>query len=147
MLPIKTRLYVRKKSVSNKNNTLCRKKSPSHKSMTLCRKKEFFPIKTRLYAGRESATNKNKTLFRKKRGLPIKTILYVVLPQKKPNNCSRFFLLKILVKVFISPYLLNMKTGEVDTLYVCRYWSEAVSFTITAHLGDLEVMVPELEIL
>ena len=36
---------------------------------------------------------------------------------------------------------------QVDTLHVDRYWSEVLSFTITSHLGDLEVKVTDLEIL
>ena len=33
----------------------------------------------------------------------------------------------------------------VDTLRVDRYWSEVLFCTITAHLGDLEVNVTDLE--
>ena len=57
------------------------------------------------------------------------------------------FCVKILVKVFISQYLLNMFTDQVDTLHVDRYWSQVVCCTIMTHLDDLEVKVTDLEIL
>ena len=50
-------------------------------------------------------------------------------------------LLKILVKVFISLYLLNMLMDQVDTLHVGGYWSEVLCCTIMTHLSDLEVKV------
>ena len=56
-------------------------------------------------------------------------------------------MLKFLVKVFISPYLLNMWMNLVDTLHVGRYWSEVLFCTTMTHLGDLEVKVTDLEIL
>ena len=56
-------------------------------------------------------------------------------------------MLKILVKVLISPCLLNRLMGQVDTLHVCRYWSAILCCTIMTHLGDLEVKVTDLEIL
>ena len=55
-------------------------------------------------------------------------------------------MLKFLVKVFISLYLLNMLMDQVDTLHVARYWSEVLCFIITTHLGDTEVKVTDLEI-
>ena len=56
-------------------------------------------------------------------------------------------MLKFLIKVFISLYLLNMLIGQVDTLHGGRYWSEVLCCTIMTHLGDLEVKVTDLEIL
>ena len=56
-------------------------------------------------------------------------------------------MLKFLVKVFRSLYLLNMLMDQVDTLHVGRYWSEVLCGTITTHLGDLEVKVTDLKIL
>ena len=56
-------------------------------------------------------------------------------------------MLKFLVKVFMSLYLLNLLMDQVDTLHVGRYWSEVLFCTITTHLGDLEVKVTDLEIL
>ena len=56
-------------------------------------------------------------------------------------------MLKFLVKVFISLYLLNMSMDQVDTLRVGRYWSEVLCCIITTHLGDIEVKVADLEIL
>ena len=56
-------------------------------------------------------------------------------------------MLKFLVKVFISLYLLNMWMDKVDTLHVGRYWSEVLFCNIMTHLGDLEVKVTDLEIL
>ena len=53
----------------------------------------------------------------------------------------------VLVKVFISLYLLNMLMDQVDTMHVARYWSEVLCFIITTHLGDTEVKVTDLEIL
>ena len=55
--------------------------------------------------------------------------------------------LKFLVKVFRSLYLLKLKMDQVDTLHVGRYWSKVLCCNITTHLGDLEVKVTDLEIL
>ena len=60
---------------------------------------------------------------------------------------SQKFVLKFLVKVFRSLYLLKMWMDQVDTLHVGRYWSEVLCDTIRTHLGDLEVKVTDLEIL
>ena len=49
-------------------------------------------------------------------------------------------MLKFLVIVFISLYLL-----EVDTLHVGRYWSEVLCSTIMTHLGNLEFKVTDFE--
>ena len=57
------------------------------------------------------------------------------------------FVLKFLVKVFISLYLLKLWMDQVDTLHVGRYWSELLCCTIMTHLGDLKVKVTDLEIL
>ena len=56
-------------------------------------------------------------------------------------------MLKFLVKVFISLYLLNMLMDYVETLHVGRYWSEVLFCTIMTHASDLEVKVTDLEIL
>ena len=56
-------------------------------------------------------------------------------------------MLKFLVKVFMSLYLLKLLMDQVDTLHVGRYWSEVLCCTIMTHLGDLEVKVTDLEIL
>ena len=40
----------------------------------------------------------------------------------------------VLVKVFISLYLLNIVMDQVDTLHVGRYWTEVLCCTITFHL-------------
>ena len=56
-------------------------------------------------------------------------------------------MLKFLVKVFRSLYLLNMLMDKVDTLHVGRYWSEVLCGTITTHLGDLEVKVMDFKVL
>ena len=47
-------------------------------------------------------------------------------------------MLKFLVKVFISLYLLNMWKDYVDTLHGGRYWSEVLFCTIMTHASDLE---------
>ena len=61
---------------------------------------------------------------------------------------SAFFkMLKFLVKVFMTLYLLKLWMDQVDTLHVGRYWSEVLCCTIMTHLGDLEVKVTDLEIL
>ena len=44
-------------------------------------------------------------------------------------------MLKFLVKVFISLYLLNMLMDKVDILHVSRYWSEVLCSTIMTHPG------------
>ena len=56
-------------------------------------------------------------------------------------------MLKFLVKVFMSLYLLKLLMDQVDTLHVGRYWSEVLCCTIMTQLGDLEVKVTDLEIL
>ena len=56
-------------------------------------------------------------------------------------NGLRNFVLKFLVKVFRSLYLLNMLMDQVDTLHVGRYWSEVLCCTFTTHLSYLEVNV------
>ena len=56
-------------------------------------------------------------------------------------------MLKFLVKVFMSLYLLKLWMDQVDTLHVGRYWSEVLCCTIMTHLDDLEVKVTDLEIL
>ena len=55
-------------------------------------------------------------------------------------------MLKFLVKVFMSLYLLKLLMDQVDTLHVGRYRSKVLC-TIMTHLGDLEVKVTDLEIL
>ena len=44
-------------------------------------------------------------------------------------------MLNVLVKVFISLYLLNMLMDLVDTLHVGRYWSEVLCRTIMTYPG------------
>ena len=56
-------------------------------------------------------------------------------------------MLKFLVKVFMSLYLLKLWMDQVDTLHAGRYWSEVLCCPIMTHLGDLEVKVTDLEIL
>ena len=56
-------------------------------------------------------------------------------------------MLKFLVKVFKSLYLLNPWMGLVDTLPDVRYWSEVLCCTLTTHIGHLEVKVTDFEIL
>ena len=55
--------------------------------------------------------------------------------------------LKFLVKVFVSLYLLNMLMDRVNTLHIDRYWSEVLCCTIMTHPSDLEVKITDLEIL
>ena len=54
-------------------------------------------------------------------------------------------MLKFLVKVFVSLYLLTMLMDQVDTLLIDRYWSEVLCCTIMDHLSDFEVKVTDLE--
>ena len=56
-------------------------------------------------------------------------------------------MLKILVKVFKSLFLLNPWMDLVDTLPDVRYWSKVLCCTITTHISDLEVKVTDFEIL
>ena len=56
-------------------------------------------------------------------------------------------MLKFLVKVFMSLYLLKLWMDQVDTLHVGRYWSEVLCCTVMTHLGDLEFKVTYFEIL
>ena len=56
-------------------------------------------------------------------------------------------MLKFLVEVFMSLYLLKLLMDQSDTLHVVRYWSEVLCCTIMTHLSDLEVKVRDLEIL
>ena len=53
---------------------------------------------------------------------------------------------KLLVKVFISLYLLNMLMDQGDTLLVDRYWSQVYAIPLLVfitHLYDLEVKVTD----
>ena len=52
-------------------------------------------------------------------------------------------MLKFLVKVFRSLYLLKLWMDQVDTLHVGIYWSKVLCCNITTHLGDLEVKVTD----
>ena len=54
-------------------------------------------------------------------------------------------LLKFLVKVFVSLYLLNTLIDHIDTLHVDRYWSEVLCFSIMTHLSDPEFKVSAFE--
>ena len=56
-------------------------------------------------------------------------------------------MLKFLVKVFKSLYLVNLWMDLIDTLPDVRYWSEILCHTITTYIGDLEVKVMDFEIL
>ena len=56
-------------------------------------------------------------------------------------------MLKFLVKVFKSLYLLNPRMDLVDTLPHVRYWSENLCYTIMTHISDLEVKGTDFEIL
>ena len=56
-------------------------------------------------------------------------------------------MLKFLVKVFKSLYLLNPRMDLVDTLTDDRFWSEVLCYTITTHISDLEVKGTDFEIL
>ena len=40
------------------------------------------------------------------------------------------FFVKLLVKVFISQYLLNMLMDQVDALHVDRYWSQVLCCSV-----------------
>ena len=60
---------------------------------------------------------------------------------------SLFKMLKCLVEVFKSLYLLNPWMDLVDTLPDVRYWSEDLCCTIMTHISDLEVKVTGFEIL
>ena len=55
-------------------------------------------------------------------------------------------MLKFLVKVFKSLYLLNLWFNVVDTLPNVRYWSEVLCCTIMTHITD-HVKVTDFEIL
>ena len=65
----------------------------------------------------------------------------------KASASSSFKMLKFLVKVFKSLYLLNPWMDLVDTLPDVRYWSEVLCRTIMTHISDLEVKVTDFEIL
>ena len=62
------------------------------------------------------------------------------------SSSSLLKMLKFLVKVFMSLYLLKLWMDQVDTLHVGRYWSDVLCCTIMTHLGDLEVKFTDLEI-
>ena len=65
----------------------------------------------------------------------------------RSRSQTKKFCVKILVKVFISQYLLNMLMHQVDFFHVGRYWSQVLYSTIMTHLNDLEVKVTDFEIL
>ena len=56
-------------------------------------------------------------------------------------------MLKFLVKVFKSLYLLNPWMDLADTLPDVGYWSEVLCCIIMTHIGDPEVKVTDFEIL
>ena len=56
-------------------------------------------------------------------------------------------MLKFLVKVFKSLFLLNPWMDLVDTLPDVRYWSEVLCYTIMTYIGDIKVKVTDFEIL
>ena len=56
-------------------------------------------------------------------------------------------MLKFLVKVFKSLYLLNPWIDLVDTLPDVRHWSEVLCCPIMTHINDLVVKVTDFEIL
>ena len=56
-------------------------------------------------------------------------------------------MLKFLVKVYKSLYLLNPWMDLIDTLPDVRYWSEILCCTIKTHIGYPEVKVTDFEIL
>ena len=56
-------------------------------------------------------------------------------------------MLKFLVKVFKSLYLLNLWMDLVDILPDVRYWSEVLCYTVLTHISDLEVKVTDFEII
>ena len=77
-----------------------------------------------------------------------RSVLLFSSPVRKLASASALLkMLKFLVKVFMSLYLLKLWMDQVDTLHVGRYWSEVLCCTIMTHLGDLEVKVTDLKIL
>ena len=56
-------------------------------------------------------------------------------------------MLKVLVKLFSSLNLLNVKMDQVDTLHVDRHWSEVLCCVTMIHLSDFDFMVTDLDIL
>ena len=56
-------------------------------------------------------------------------------------------MLKVLVKVFKSLYLLSPWVDLIDTLPDVRYWAEVLCCTIMTHSSDLEIKVTDFEIL
>ena len=58
-----------------------------------------------------------------------------------------FKMLKFLVKVFKSLYVLNPWMDLVDTLPAVRYWSEVLCCNIMTQISDLEVKVTDFKIL
>ena len=59
-------------------------------------------------------------------------------------SASLLKMLKFLVKVFKSLYLLNPRMNLVDTLPDVRYWSEVLCYTITTHISDFEIKGTDL---
>ena len=49
-------------------------------------------------------------------------------------------MLKFLVKVFKSLYLLNLWMDLVDIVPDVRYWSEVLCCTVMPHISDLEIL-------
>ena len=58
-----------------------------------------------------------------------------------------FEILRFLVKVFTSLYLLKLQLDLVDTLPDVRHWSEVLCCTIITHISDLEVKVTDFKLL
>ena len=55
-------------------------------------------------------------------------------------------MLRVLVEVFKSLYLLNLWTDLVDTLLGVRYRSAVLCCTITSHISDLKIKDTHFEI-
>ena len=81
----------------------------------------------------------------RKIGIPLQTpVLSSPVQKYRKSYCSHpgvrvrvcvAQMLKFLIKVFISLYLLHMLMDQVDTLHVGRYWSEILCSTIMTYPG------------
>ena len=80
------------------------------------------------------------------RAIVVTTVVALASASMSTSTSALLKMLKFLVKVFKSLYLLNPWMDLADTLPDVRYWSEVLCCTSTTHISDLEVKVTDFEI-
>ena len=81
------------------------------------------------------------------RAIAVTTVLALASVSALASASTLLKMLKFLVKVFKSLYLLKRWMNLVDTLPDVRYWTEVLCCTVTTHISHLEVKVTVFEFL